>query len=110
MKIAAIRPPGWYENGTKPKPILIEMTAKRWKGLLLLAFASGILGLILVSWQTWVDVYQPLLVGGFNANASALAGFGDIFFGVPGALGLVLLMTSFALGAYARLMAWWHHG
>ena len=110
MKIAAIRPPGWYENGNTPQPMLIEMTAKRWKGLLLLAFASGILGLILVSWQIWADVYQPLLVGGFKANTSNLAGFGDLFFRVPGALGLVFLMTSFALGAYARFMAWWHHG
>ena len=110
MKIATIRPPGWNEDGTKPRPILIEMTAKRWKGLLLLSFVSGILGLILVSWQIWADVYQPLLASGFDTSSSALTGFGDIFFAVPGGIGIVLMMVSFALGAYARLMVWWHHG
>ena len=110
MKSAAIRPPGWNKDGTKPQTILIEMTAKRWKGLLLLSFASGILGLILLSSQIWADVYQPLLANGFNSDAPALFGFGDVFSTVSGGLGLVLIVTSFALGAYARLMAWWHHG
>ena len=110
MKIAGIRPSGWSEDGTTPQPLLIEMTAKRWKGLLLLSFVSGIFGLILVSWQIWADVYQPLLADGFNLSTSPIASFGDIFAGVPGALGLVLVMTSIALGAYARFMAWWHHG
>ena len=81
LKIAGIRPPGWNEDGTTPQPLLIEMTAKRWKGLLLLSFVSGILGLILVSWQIWADVYQPLLANGFNLSTSAIASFGDIFAG-----------------------------
>ena len=110
MKIAGIRSPGWNEDGTTPQPSLIEMTAKRWKGLLLLSFVSGIFGLILVSWQIWAHVYQPLLADGFNLSTSPITSFGDIFAGVPGFLGLLLVITSITLGVYARFMAWWHHG
>ena len=110
MKISTIRPPGWHENGTSPQPMLIEMTSKRWKGLLLLSFVTGVLGVILVSWLIWADVYRPLLLGGFNADASSLTRFSEIFSGFAGILGLVLLLASVALGGFDRLMAWWHHG
>ena len=110
MKIASIRPPGWNTAGSDNQTIRIEMTDKRWKGLLLVAFSLGVLGLILVSWQIWADIYQPLMLGSFKGNASPLAGFDSIVFGIAGAIGIALLMTSFALGTYAKFMAWWHHG
>ena len=79
------------------------------EGLLLLSFVSGILGLILVSWQIWADVYQPLLENGFNLSTSAIASLGDIFAG-PWRSRPCIGDDVVALGAYARFMAWWHHG
>jgi len=110
MKITALHTPGWSDDGAESPPMLIELTAKRWKGLVLVSFVSGLLGFLLLGWQVWIDVYRPLLVSGFSPETSALAGFGDVPLSVAGMLGLLLLMGSFGLGLYARFMAWWRHG
>ena len=110
MKFAAIRPPGWAENGNTTSTVLVELTAKRWKGLLLLAFATGLLGIVLISWQIWEDVYRPFLIPGFKLETTELDGFREVFFGPAGAIGIFFLTASSILGIYARFMAWWRHG
>ena len=47
-------------NGTEDYPFLIELTAKRWKGLILLAFLLGFVGMFLFFWQAWTIVYSRL--------------------------------------------------
>ena len=110
MKATTLRLPGWEHDGTETPPVLIELTAKRWKGLILVSFGAGLLGFLFLGWQVWVDVYKPLTVSGFNTEISALAGFGDVLISFGGTLGLLLLILSFGIGIYARFMAWWRHG
>lgn len=67
-------------------PQQVELTAKKWKKLQLIGFGIGLIGLPLLFMSL---VYQSLLLTGI-AGAILLTGIGVI--------------------AYARIMAWWHHG
>ena len=46
-------------NGTEDYPFLIELTAKRWKGLILLAFLLGFAGMFLFFWQVEPKLEPP---------------------------------------------------
>ena len=97
-------------NGTEDYPFLIELTAKRWKGLILLAFVLGFVGMFLFFWQVWTIVYRPLMEGGFILSSSPLNSLTQVFTSFAGVLGCLLFIAAIVIGFYARFMAWWRHG
>jgi len=97
-------------NGTEKFPFLIELKAKRWKGLILLAFVLGFLGMFLFFWQVWAIVYRPLIESGFVIGNSPLNNFAELFTSFAGLFGCLLFLVALAIGFYARFMAWWRHG
>ena len=97
-------------NGTESHPFLIELTAKRWKGLIVLAFALGCVGMFLFFWQVWTIVYRPLMEGGFVLGSTPLSSFPEVFTSFAGVLGCLLFIAAIVIGFYARFMAWWRHG
>lgn len=107
---ANIAPPGWQEDGHMDPPVLIELTAKRWKGLLLVSFLLGLFGFFMFGWQMWAEVYSPLLTVGFTLKTSPGLMIGDAFTGAAGVIGMAALFLSLVIGIYARFMAWWRHG
>ena len=110
MGLTASKSPSVLPNGTEKYPFLIELTAKRWKGLILFAFALGFVGMSLLFWQVWVVVYRPLMEGIFNLGSSPFNTFTHIFTSFSGVLGSLLVLASLTIGCYARFMAWWQHG
>lgn len=110
MALTASKSPSMLPNGTEKYPFLIELTAKRWKGLILLAFIIGFLGMFLFFWQVWAIVYQPLIESGFVLGNSPLNNFTQIFTNFAGLLGCLMFLTALAIGFFARFMAWWRHG
>jgi len=97
-------------NGTEDHPFLIELTAKRWKGLILLAILLGFAGMFLFFWQAWTIVYRPLMEGGFIVGSSPLNSLTQVFTSFTGVFGCLLLIAAVVIGFYARVMAWWRHG
>ena len=105
------RIPGWNHTGYTEPPVLIELTAKRWKALIVIAFVFGWAGLGLVFWQMWLGLYRPLSSDGFTRGSEAYGSLlSDAFLGPLGILGMLFLATAFGIGVYARFMAWWRHG
>lgn len=110
MALTASKSPSMLPNGTEKYPFLIELTAKRWKGLILLAFIIGFLGMFLFFWQVWDIVYRPLMESGFVIGSSPLNNFTQIFSTFLGVLGCLMFLISLLMGFYARFMSWWRHG
>ena len=110
MALTTLKPPGWAQDGTQTTPLLIELTAKRWKGLRLVAFSFGFVGIAVLFWQVWTSVYRPLIEFGFDTATPALTGFSHALTSIGGILGLLLFGASLTLGCYTRFMAWWRHG
>ena len=110
MALTVSKSPSLVPNGTDKYPFLIELTSKRWKGLILLAFVLGFLGIFLFFWQVWAIVYKPLIESGFVLGASPLSNFTQIFTSLTGVLGCFMFITAMVIGFYARFMAWWRHG
>jgi len=107
---ARLASPGWGEDGRSDPPILIELKAKRWKGLQIVAFVLGLLGFLLLGWQIWAEVYEPLLTAGLTLKTQPVPMLGDALFGFGGIFGLLALLAALGIGVYARFMAWWRHG
>ena len=110
MALTASKSPSMVPNGTDKHPFLIELTSKRWKGLILLAFILGFLGMFLFFWQAWAIVYRPLIESGFVFGTSPLNYFTEIFTSFTGILGCLMFLAAMVIGFYARFMAWWRHG
>ena len=66
MATTAMKLPVTASGSTQNSTYLIELTAKRWKGLMLVAFVLGVLGVSVMIWQIWVGVYRPLIESGFT--------------------------------------------
>lgn len=108
---AMARIPGWNHTGYAKPPVLIELTAKRWKALIVIAFLLGWSGIALVIWQLWLGLYRPLIGDGFKGGSEAYADLlSGAIIGPVGIIGLVLLAGALGIGFYARFMAWWRHG
>ena len=108
--LSRLTPPGWHQDGTAIPPTLIELTAKRWKGLLLVSYAFLIAGLGLIALQLWNGLYGPLFNGQLRLEQSPLAMLGEAFTGAAGIIGTIILAIALAVMIYARFMAWWRHG
>lgn len=106
----AMKLPNTASGNTQNSTYLIELTAKRWKRLMLLAFVLGVLGVSVMIWQIWVGVYRPLIESGFALGASPLTGFSHAMTSLGGTLGILIFGSSLAIGFYAKFMAWWRHG
>ena len=103
--------PEWWADEASPAPLLIELTAKRWKALMLVSAVLMLIGLAVLSWQMWVEVYRPILEAGFGAAQPApFERFKDAMSGPEAAIGWLFLVIAIVLGLYARFMAWWRHG
>ncbi|MEE2746184.1 MAG: hypothetical protein VX617_04800 [Pseudomonadota bacterium] len=96
-----------YETGTT---VQVELTAKRWKLLMLFALGSGVLGSLSLLWQIWKSVYQPIIEGQISLSGNPLSSFTDTFVSFFGTIGLIFLLFSIIIGVYAKFMAWWYHG
>lgn len=108
---ALARIPGWTDSGYQEPPVLIELTAKRWKALIVIAYILGWIGVTLIIWQLWAGFYRPLISHGFGVTGTDYTNLlSGAFIGVSGILGLVFLTFAMAIGFYARFMAWWRHG
>ena len=110
MTLTGSKPSTLVPNGTEDYPFLIELPAKRWKGLIVLAFALGCAGMFLFFWQVWTIVYRPLIEGGFVFGSTPLCSFPEVFTSFAGILGCILFIAAIVIGFYARVMAWWRHG
>ena len=110
MTLTGSKPSTLVPNGTEDYPFLIELTAKRWKGFILLAFLLGFVGMFLFFWQVWTIVYRPLMEGGFVLGSTPLSSFPEVFTSFAGILGYILFIAAIVIGFYARVMAWWRHG
>jgi hypothetical protein len=108
--LSRLVPPGWDQDGTANPPTLIELTAKRWKGLLLAGYAFLIAGLGLIGLQLWNGLYGPLFNGQLRLEQSPVAMLGEAISGVAGIIGTIILAFALAVMIYARFMAWWRHG
>ena len=102
--------PGWDQDGTKATPTLIELTAKRWKGLIVVGYAFLFPGLVLIGNQVWSGLYRPMFEGQLRLTQSPTTLLGDTFTGAGGIAGGILLAIALGLMIYARFMAWWRHG
>lgn len=107
---ARLRIPGWKNAGPAGPPQLIELTEKRWKSLMVIAFAGGWIGLAFIAWQVWSGIYKPLIETGFGATAEFGGLAAKAFNGPAGVIGWTIFALAVALGVYARFMAWWRHG
>lgn len=105
-----LRSPGWDDDGADNPPILIELTAKRWKGLMLIAYALAFMSFFLFSWQLWSGVYQPLWEAGLKPGISPLLMMSETMSSFGGIVGQLFLISAIIVGGYARFMAWWRHG
>ena len=110
MATTAMKLSDTASGSTQNSAYLIELTAKRWKGLMLVAFVLGVLGVSVMIWQIWVGVYRPLIESGFTLGTSPLSGFGHALSSLGGILGILIFVSSLAIGFYAKFMAWWRHG
>ena len=110
MTLTGSKPSTLGPNGTEDYPFLIELTAKRWKGFILLAFLLGFGGMFLFFWQVWTIVYRPLMEGSFVLGTTPLSRFPEVFTSFAGILGCILFIAAIVIGCYARVMAWWRHG
>ncbi len=110
MAFALANIPGWRDDGGTEPPILIELTAKRWKVLTLLAAVLAWLGIIILLWQLWNSLYAPLLETGLSPGSAPADLFAQAFSGFGIILSMALLASAMAIGLYARFMAWWRHG
>ena len=102
--------PGWRDDGINEPPILIELTAKRWKGLTLLAAILAWLGIALLMWNLWRGLYAPLLETGLVPSSAPAELFANAFSGFGVIFSLALLVSAMVIGFFARFMAWWRHG
>lgn len=104
--------PAWWADEASAAPLLIELTAKRWKALMLVAVALMALGFLMLGWQLWAEVYRPILDLDQSRAAAALQ-FTRLMEAMSGAaawIGWLLVLAGTVLGIYARFMAWWRHG
>ena len=102
MTLTGSKPSTLVPNGTEDYPFLIELTAKRWKGFILLAFLLGFVGMFLFFWQVWTIVYRPLMEGGFILTSSPLSSFTQVFTSFAGILGCLLFTAAIAV-SYTHL-------
>tara|TARA_B100000315_G_scaffold255517_1_gene299062 strand:+ start:2177 stop:2521 length:345 start_codon:yes stop_codon:yes gene_type:complete len=102
--------PGWRDDGRTEPPILIELTAKRWKGLTLLAAILAWLGIGVLMWHLWHGLYAPLLETGLAPSTKPADLFANAFSGFAVIFSMALLASAAVIGFYARFMAWWRHG
>jgi hypothetical protein len=100
----------WWQEERSESPVLIELTAKRWKGLIVLSAIFAWSGLGLMAWQLWSGIYAPLLKLGTNPNLPLFGHLQDAFSGFSAVLGATLVASALVVGIYARFMAWWQHG
>jgi len=105
-----LAPPGWDQDGTQVPPTLIELTAKRWKGLIVVGYAFLIVGLVLIGTQVWNGLYGPMFEGQLNLTQSPTALLVDSLTGTGGIAGGLAIASALGLVMYARFMAWWRHG
>jgi hypothetical protein len=111
IPMRTISVPAWWTDQADGTPMLIELTAKRWKALTLISAALLVLGLVILSWQMWVEVYRPILDLDQPRGAFApLDQFREAMGGAGGIVGWLFVLVAAALGLYARFMAWWRHG
>jgi hypothetical protein len=111
VPMRTISVPSWWADQIDTTPMLIELTGKRWKGLMLAAAALLILGFALLGWQVWAEVYRPILDLDQPRGAFApFERFKEAMGGIGGVTGWLLVAASAVLGIYARFMAWWRHG
>ncbi len=108
--LSRLTPPGWDQDGTAIRPTLIELTAQRWKGLLLVGYAFLIAGLGLIGLQLWNGLYGPLFSGQLRLEQSPVAMLGEAITGAAGIVGAIILAFALVVMIYARFMAWWRHG
>jgi hypothetical protein len=108
--LARLAPPGWDQDGTQVAPTLIELTAKRWKGLVLVGYVLLFAGLGLIGQQLWSGLYGPLFDGRLGLDQSPIALLGQTLTGAGGIAGTIVLALALAVMIYARFMAWWRHG
>ena len=109
--VRTITVPAWWADEVSPAPLLIELTAKRWKALMLASAGLMILGLLVLGWQMWAEVYRPILEldqapGAFQPMERLKGALG----GFAAGIGWALLIAAIGIGLYARFMAWWRHG
>jgi hypothetical protein len=109
MRTVAV--PEWWADEAGPTPFLIELTAKRWKALILISAGLMALGFFALGWALWVEVYRPIFdLDQPRRVVEPLARFKEAMTGVEAWVGWLLLIAATALGIYARFMAWWRHG
>ena len=108
--LSRLAPPGWDQDGTAIPPTLIELTAKRWKGLLLAGYTFLIAGLGLIELQLWNGIYGPWFNGQLRLEQSPAAMLGEAITGAAGIVGAIILAFALLVVIYARFMAWWRHG
>jgi hypothetical protein len=102
--------PEWWQDDQSEPPVLTELTAKRWKGLTLLALIMAWSGLAVLGWQMWSGLYMPLIETGLTPTAQPIALLKDAYSGVLAQIGFALIVAALIIGIYARFMAWWRHG
>jgi hypothetical protein len=103
--------PAWWTDQVDSTPMQIELTSKRWKGLMLVSAGLLLFGILMLGWQMWTDVYRPILDLDQPRGAFApLEQFKTAMGGLGGVIGWSLVAASATLGIYARFMAWWRHG
>ncbi|MEE2760505.1 MAG: hypothetical protein VYE18_03580 [Pseudomonadota bacterium] len=105
-----LAPPGWDQDGTQAPPTLVELTAKRWKGLIVVGYAFLFAGLTLIGTQVWSGVYRPMFEGQLSLTQSSTALLVNTFTGAGGIAAGIFIVSALGLVIYARFMAWWRHG
>jgi len=111
IPMRTISVPAWWTDQVDSAPVLIELTAKRWKALMLISAALLMLGLLVLGWQLWDQVYRPVLdLESARGSFVPFERFTDAMGGAGGVVGWLLIAAAAALGLYARFMAWWRHG
>ena len=110
FRLSRLTQPGWDEDGTAVAPTLIELTAKRWKGLMLVGYVFLFVGLGLIGLQLWNGLYAPWSTGQLSLGQSPIALLGQTITGAGGIVGSIILAIALAVMIYARFMAWWRHG
>ncbi|MAF49802.1 MAG: hypothetical protein QGH73_15225 [Rhodospirillales bacterium] len=108
--LTRFQPPGWEHDGTQVTPTLIELTAKRWKGLILVSYVLFAAGLLIMGQQLWSGLYRPLFDGQLALDGSPISLLGEAFSGLGAVFGTIAVVLALAVMVYARFMAWWRHG
>jgi hypothetical protein len=114
MARGPVRPitvPAWWADEVSHAPFLVELTAKRWKALMLVSAGLMVLGLLVLGWQMWSEIYRPIFEldqapGTFQPMERLKEALG----GFAAGIGWALLVAATGVGLYARFMAWWRHG